>query len=725
MADKTIPMDAAALRQAAESRMLEGLGTSEVVSSEADTRRLLHELRVHQVELEMQNEALLLAHNEAEQARALYANLYDFAPIGYLTFGRDGSIHQANLAAARLLAADCPHLVGRRFSDFVAPESQAFLHEMLQTAFLSQSRETGEVTLITPTLPARQLFVHIKMLADESGQSVRVVLIYISERKLAEAQVLKLSQAVEQSPVSIVITDLQGNIEYVNAAFVATTGYCREEVLGRNPRILHSGHTPREIHVELCETISRGEIWKGEFRNRRKDGSEYTEFAVVTPIRQQDGQITQYVAIKEDISERKRLAGELEHYQRHLEQRITERTAELQASNGELQLAKAAAEGANVAKSAFIANMSHEIRTPLNAINGMAHLIRRAGVSETQATQLDKLETAGRHLLEIINAILDLSKIDAGKFVLEEIDLHIETIAANVASILFESVQARNLRFVVDIQPLSCALSGDASRLQQALLNYAANAVKFTHAGSVTLRVRREQELEKSVVLRFEVEDTGIGIAPEIIPKLFSAFEQADNSITRSYGGTGLGLAITRKFAECMGGEVGVSSTPGVGSTFWFTARLKKGGHARPAVASPAPGEHAEQRLRQTCAGRHVLLVEDEPVNCEVTLELLKDVGLLVDVAENGLEAVDRVSCHAYDLVLMDMQMPVLDGLEATRRIRLLPGTAKLPILAMTANAFSEDKARCMEAGMNDFISKPVHPEILFATILKSLLPPD
>lgn len=377
MALEPILMDVAALRLAAESRMLESQDAGEVGSSEAETRRLVHELRIHQVELEMQNEALLQAHGEAEKARALYADLYDFAPIGYLTFGRDGSIHQANLAAAHLLTAERSHLVGRRFSDFVAPESQAFLHQMLQTAFLSQNRETGEVTLITPTLPARQLFVQIKMLADESGQALRVVLIDISERKAAEAQVLKLSQAVEQSPVSIVITDLQGNIEYVNAAFVETTGYCREEVLGRNPRLLHSGHTPREIHVGLWATISRGEIWKGEFHNRRKDGSEYNEFAVVTPIRQQDGQITQYVAIKEDITERKRLAGELEHYQRHLEQRITERTAELLASNGELQQAKAAAEGANVAKSAFIANMSHEIRTPLNAINGMAHRRRQ------------------------------------------------------------------------------------------------------------------------------------------------------------------------------------------------------------------------------------------------------------------------------------------------------------------------------------------------------------
>jgi PAS domain S-box-containing protein len=390
------------------------------------------------------------------------------------------------------------------------------------------------------------------------------------------------------------------------------------------------------------------------------------------------------------------------------------------AIEDELRQARIKAEAASQAKANFLANMSHEIRTPLNAVTGMAHLIRLDGVTPKQSQKLDKLEIASHHLLNILNDILDLSKIDAGKLELEQIPLQVEHLVSNMMNLVSERARSKNIELYAEMQSLPKALEGDVTRLQQALLNYITNAIKFTQVGRVTVRVHVEEETASSVMLRFEVADTGIGIEQPALERLFSDFEQVDNSTTRRYGGTGLGLSITRKLARLMGGEAGARSTPGVGSNFWFTVRLVKGASER--LPQPQdPGKDALTLLRARHSGLRVLVAEDEPVNSEIASILLEEAGFEVDLAEDGMQAVKKAEQKAYGLILMDMQMPHMDGLDATRKIRELPGHASTPILAMTANAFVEDKCRCMEAGMSGFMSKPVTPKELYAVLFHAL----
>ena len=471
--------------------------------------------------------------------------------------------------------------------------------------------------------------------------------------------------------------------------------------------------------------------WQQKFRTLTATGQERWLYG--NAIAQQDGGGgVLWHGFLTDITEQIRIEQELGKHRNHLEVLVTERTTELAA-------ATQAAEAASLAKSAFLANMSHEIRTPMNAIIGLTYLVQSHNTEPEQQARLQKVAFAAEHLLSVINNVLDFSKIEAGKLKLHHAAFNVGDVLDNIAALLAQAAAEKQLNLQVELDPLllTQTLLGDAQRITEVLLNFAGNAVKFTDAGFVRLSARIEQDEGAALKLRLTVQDSGIGIAEDTQARLFQDFEQADSSTTRRYGGTGLGLAICRRLAALMHGEVGVTSALDVGSCFWFSLRVDKVAPVPFApLCLPSPttepsskgiGDGAAARqLSARFRGTRVLLAEDNAVNQEVAVAMLGTVGLLVDVAENGQQALDMLANPdngaAYALVLMDVQMPVMDGLDATRAIRALPGGHAIPVLAMTANASAEERERCLSVGMNDHVAKPVMAEQLFSVLYRWLV---
>jgi len=505
----------------------------------------------------------------------------------------------------------------------------------------------------------------------------------------------------DHNPDAILVLDTQGNIRIANMAAEALLGQAAAQLYG----------TP------LGLPAASGEIAEIEVLSRNKDGGKEPRTAELRllDIRSTEGAET--LVFLHDITEKKKLAQDLDDYREQLEKMVEERTCQLTE-------ALERAESANRFKSAFLANMSHEIRTPMNAIIGFTHLLQQhARQTPEQADWLGEIDSATEHLLSIINNILDISKIEAGKMTLEQVDFNLKSMMGQIQSLLDESARLKGLTIEVDQLSDEFWLRGDPTRLRQSLLNYAGNAIKFTERGKVSLCAKIVDQRANKFLLRFEVQDTGIGIEPDKLAGLFQEFEQADSSITRKFGGTGLGLSITKRLARLMGGDAGAESQPGKGSTFWFTVWLEHGHATQPAETS-ATVKDAETELRTHYAGSRILLVEDNAVNIKVALVLLNRVGLEVDTAKNGREAVEAVRAKDYALVLMDIQMPEIDGLEATRQIRSIAGKEGLPILAMTANVFDTDRQAYQDAGMNDFVAKPFRFEDIFSKIIKWLPKP-
>ncbi len=691
---------------------------------------------------------------------------------------------------------------------------------------------------------------------DSDGKPRRVLGMHmdISGRKKAELAFKESEErfrtVFDQAPVSIMIHDKDsGEILSANRTSWQSYGLNSLEELQARDIWMEAPYSAVEAMVWISKA-AHGQAQVFEWKSRRLNGEIFWEQVHLRPI-MIDGEL-QVLSIAVDITARIQAEAELAQYRLHLEELVDERTQELLDARIE-------AEKANHAKSAFLANMSHEIRTPMNAILGFTHMLGRENPTPEQADRLQKISTAAEHLLSLINDILDISKIEAGKVELEKIDFDVDQMIRQVSSIIALRAQSKNLDLVVDVEGLPKRLNGDPTRISQSLINYLGNAVKFTEHGRITLRARVVEKSEHDHLIKFEVIDTGVGVAPESFSRLFEAFSQADSSTTRRFGGTGLGLAITKRLAGLMDGEVGVESTPGAGSTFWFTARLGKAAEntklttdvalaglralvvddlavtqaihsqllrrmglrsiavqsgkeainaatsscengdyfsvvlmdmtmpdmdgvetfkalqrlencpapigilvtasAEPEIAKTAlsrgfdavlvkpisydllyetlaaclsrrapstlPGASVKEDplevLRADYPGTRVLLVEDEPINQEIAREMLEHADCVVDIANNGREGSELAIAGNFDLVLMDMQMPVMGGLDATQEIRRHHDQGELPIIAMTANAFAEDRANCLAAGMNDFISKPVDPENFYAVILKAV----
>lgn len=504
---------------------------------------------------------------------------------------------------------------------------------------------------------------------------------------------------------------------YFNEPWLKFTGRSFEQEYGDG---WAEGLHPDDVDICLNTYIGSFEqrrAFSMEYRLRRADGAYRWLRDDGNPRYDSQGEFLGYIGFCVDITEQKATADELERHRCHLESLVEERTAALTVAMNQ-------AEAANRAKSTFLANMSHELRTPMNAIMGMTEIVMRRSNDPKQIEQLGKVKQASAHLLEIINDILDLSKIEAERLTLEKTDFTLASVIEHIHSLISVELAAKDLPLHIDLAPELAGrhCKGDPQRIGQVLLNLLGNAVKFTTTGIISVKVAPIEDSPGEIVVRFDISDTGIGISKADQSRLFSAFEQADGSTTRKYGGTGLGLAISKRLIEMMGGEIGVESTPGQGSTFWFTLHLEE---ARPdfALNVAEATMSAESRLKSEFAGRHLLLAEDEPINQEVSRDLLEDIGLVVDIAVDGEEAIAMAKATDYALILMDVQMPLINGIDATRAIRALPGRQTTPILAMTANAFNEDRQRCLDAGMNDHIAKPVNPQRLFEKILKWLSP--
>lgn len=530
-----------------------------------------------------------------------------------------------------------------------------------------------------------------------------------SEKDIAVSlmeQIRNYKYALDESSI-VAITNQKGIITYVNENFCKISKYSSEELVGQDHRIINSGHHPKEFIKILWTTIANGKVWKGDLKNKAKDGIIYWVDTTIVPFLNSEGKPYQYIAIRSDITERKKGEELIKKINEDLEQKAIqlESKKELAEENERESLRTVES------KQQFLANMSHEIRTPMTAIIGFSKVVLKTDLTANQREYITAIKTSSDALLILINDILDLAKVDAGKMIFEQTAFEMKSDISALLHLFDLKIQEKNLKLIKEYDTrIPKVLIGDSVRLNQIILNLMSNAIKFTSKGKITISVRLVDTSEEKVTIEFVVADTGIGLVENMIPSLFESFQQATSSTARQYGGTGLGLAIVKQLVERQGGTINVKSKLNEGSTFSFVLSFQKSN-------GKIESESSIPELNQETKKIKVLAVEDLPLNQMLLKIILDDFGFERDFAENGIVAIEKLQANSYDIILMDIQMPVMDGLEATEYIRNKMNS-KIPIIALTADVTMEDLEKCKAIGMNDHVSKPIDEQLLYNKIV-------
>ncbi|MEN6320889.1 MAG: PAS domain S-box protein [Syntrophaceae bacterium] len=651
----------------------EGLAGADVVAHDITDRK-----RTEEALRESEEKYRLVVENAGE---AIF-----IAQSGFLTY--------VNQITVQILGYSAEEIKSLPYVHFIHPEDKEMVVER------HMRRVRGEdiprqysFRIVTKQGNVRWMEIHAVVIQWKDKPATLNFVNDITDRKRVE-EALQESEKnyrniFNNSIEGIFRTAPDGRVLMANPALARMLGYeSPEEILKNVTNLRERFYADSSKRDELKHLINKqGLVKDHELKAQCKDGSIMDVSMSVYAVRDENQNILYYEGILEDISEKKRIE--------------------------ELKIAKESAEAATRAKTEFLAKMSHEIRTPMNAIIGLSHLFRNTDLTVRQFDYLHKIETSARSLLGVINDILDISKIEAGKLEIESVDFHLHDIMNNIAGMFSAKAIEKGIGIMVSVaEEVPCELVGDPLRLEQVLVNLIDNAVKFTESGTITVKAELVDKDATRCRLRFSVMDPGIGMSGEEISRLFVIFSQADSSITRKFGGTGLGLAISRRLVEMMGGEIHVESEPDRGSTFIFTAEFG----CQPAVRKDKE-EAATAKPAMDFTGVRLLLVEDNLINQLVAREILESAGLIVDAVNNGLEAVEAVRSNDYDAVIMDVEMPVMSGYEATRLIRGDARSKDLPIIAMTAHALQEVQKECVAAGMNDYVTKPIEVGCLLSVL--------